>query len=189
MILLYGSWFPFFSIFPLFANLNNPLWVQIVTVYCAYINFAAYVAYDLFYTVYIIYFVYKLRNQEVKVETTKITILAIKACCHTIMSTVGIYLYSFNLPFGVIQQNIVLVGAIHVFLNWTNSHEMILCLCGYKSKVSPFAPDNIVSFSSKKSSHISVTVTSSKALLSSVFGQNSKDSRTVILVKPQNSEP
>ena len=179
--MLYGSWFPFFSIFPLFANLNNPLWVQIVTVYCAYINFAAYVAYDLFYTVYIIYFVYNLRHLQVKVETTKITILAIKACCHTIMSMVGIYLYAFNLPYGVIQQNIALVGAIHVFLNWTNSHEMILCCCGYKSKVSPFAPDSIVpAASSKKSSQAAVN--SSKGLLSSVFGQNGKDNKTDLLV-------
>ena len=145
------TWFPFYTVFPIFANMNNPLWVKIVNVYCAYLFFAAYVAYDLFYTSFLIRFVYKLRNQDVKVETSKITVLAAKACCHTIMSMIAIYLYAFNLPYGAIQMNIVIVAAIHIFLNWKNSHYLILCFCGTdKSKVSPFASEPILPLSDSK---------------------------------------
>ena len=150
--------------------MNHPLWVKIINIYCAYINFATYIAYNLYYTAFIIIFVYKLRNQTVKVETSRITILATKACCHTVLSMVGIYLYAFNLPYGAIQQNIVLVAAIHVFLNWPNSHYIVLCFCGYKSKVSPFAPDPVLPISAADGYGSSIAAKeSSKGILSSFF--------------------
>lgn len=122
LVVLTISWLPFSSILPIWYNQNGDYWMHIESI-GNYIDFAGYCAYDLFYLVQVYRILNGLRRNTptvAPVSSSKMSLdeIGIRAILHTIVSIVGIMLYSFNLPAGVLEQNILIAGGIHFFLNW-----------------------------------------------------------------------
>ena len=94
--------------------MNNDLWQTILLYLGPYLNFSAYVIYNIIYSGMLFHIIWSTTN----ISNQKMQNLAINALCHTLFSLAGIFCYAFYVPNGVIEQNILVVGAIHVFLNW-----------------------------------------------------------------------
>jgi hypothetical protein len=56
-------------------------------------------------------------------------LLGIRAIGHTLFSLVGIFVYSFYIPFGIIEQNIFITFGIHFCLNWGHGNWFFDVLC------------------------------------------------------------
>lgn len=87
-----------------------------------YIVFAAYLAYDLFYLVLVFRELWKIRTSIIASSSTNsihiTTELGVRAIFHTIFSIVGVFVYAFYQPDGILWQNVFVSGGIHFFLNW-----------------------------------------------------------------------
>jgi len=135
LVTLYLSWWPFFTIFPFFFNMNDPEWIDAQLIVSTWLEYAAYILYDL---VYLILLLRKLGETEqavlvsssstAKRHAFRMRLLAWRAVMHTFCSIVGISLYCFTFPDGILWQNFVLVVSIHVFLNWHTSDRAIMRL-------------------------------------------------------------
>lgn len=127
MVCLTLSWWPFMNIFPFFSNMNSGKWILVQYIVSSWFDFIAYLLYDIFYVVLLVRTIIENeRKSSVNTNTsTKLRMLASKAILHSILSIVGILVYSFNQPYGIIEQNILITVGIHFFLNWSNSHTFL----------------------------------------------------------------
>jgi len=125
-VTMYMTWWEFFTIFPFFFNLNTFRWVLAEYV-LNYFVFAAYFAYNLFYLVLFAKFLINAKKRVANLSTNDHVYVdfAAKAAGHTLLSMAGVCLYIFNFPMGIVEQNILTVVGIHVFLNWTTSHKLL----------------------------------------------------------------
>jgi len=117
------SWWEFFTIFPIFIDMNLTGWTATVVNF-NFANFACYILYDGFYISKLLPLM--LKSSQVKsTQSDRVKIFAFRALGHTSMSAIGIGFYSFMFPIGMPLQNIMIVTGIHFFLNWTQAHRVI----------------------------------------------------------------
>jgi len=116
------SWWEFYSILPFFYNMNSPVWSGL-TFDGNYLNVSGYLMYDCFYLSLLIRFLSNAKK-VVSASSDKYTNFAIRAMGHTTMSIIGVCLYCFDFPKGMIEQNMFITIGIHFFLNWSNSHRV-----------------------------------------------------------------
>jgi hypothetical protein len=114
---------PFYSIFPIWFDQNSELWIWIGSVCGGYINFSAYILFNLYHEILVMQEIIRFR-QSIRASITAdgredyLLEIGIRAILHSTCSIVGIFLYSFHLPDGVLEQIIMEAGSIHFFLNW-----------------------------------------------------------------------
>lgn len=120
LFLLVFSWWPFYSILPVWFDMNGALWANISFICGGYLNFSAYIVFNLYHEIQVYAAILSYRRNTTTGGPKKdfLVEIAVRAILHTTCSIVGIFLYSFNLPDGVLEQIIMEAGGIHFFLNW-----------------------------------------------------------------------
>jgi hypothetical protein len=118
VVLLFLTWYPFYTVLPVWYDQNSELWVFIGGTVFNYTNFAAYVFYNMYYLVSVCLEIRRMNSAKLSSNNLYLTEIAIRSVCHTVFSTVGIILYVFHLPAGSLEQTICISGSIHIFLNW-----------------------------------------------------------------------
>jgi hypothetical protein len=123
-LLLVLSWWLFFTFLPFGYNMNSDYWVYVQYIMGTWLNFISYILYDAFYVGAVLYKIIEISNSSVVPDKAKasLRLVGIRAIGHTIFSLVGIFVYSFYIPFGILEQNIFITFGIHFFLNWTNNN-------------------------------------------------------------------
>lgn len=122
-VFLVLSWIPLYTVIPIWYDQSDGNWTYIDSI-CNFFSFAGYCAYDLFYFVLVCRILY---DQSVSTSKTLVEV-GVRAIMHTLFSLVGIMLYSFNLPAGVLEQNIMIAAGIHFFLNWKYKYSKLMAL-------------------------------------------------------------
>lgn len=119
-IFLVLSWWLFFTIFPFFYDMNSDEWIYWQLVFATWVNFITYLVYNFSYLALVIRIILQIQSSTTipNERKRKLTALSIRAMCHTCFSVIGIFLYSFYIPFGILEQNIFITAGIHIFLNW-----------------------------------------------------------------------
>jgi hypothetical protein len=117
------TWWPFFWLAPIWYDQNSEEWLFIQLVVAGWIDFGAFVMFNIFYLVLVVRELAKMsRTVSSTVRVTHnsqyLTGVGIRALFHTVLSTAGILLYVVNLPDGVLEQNILIAGSTHLFLNF-----------------------------------------------------------------------
>lgn len=141
IVLLYFSWWPFFTFLPLGWDMNSPFWMELQFAIGGWFNFVVYVIYDCFYSGAVIVEIIKHIRSKNAVKNMELQIFAYKALGRSLFSIAGILCYSFFQPVGILEQSILIVTGIHFFLNWKDSHKFF-CFVSWKGcfRKSPTAP-------------------------------------------------
>lgn len=86
--------------------------------------------YDLFYLVLVFRELWKIRTSIIASSSTNsvhiTSELGVRAILHTIFSMVGVFVYAFYQPDGILWQNVFVSGGIHFFLNWKVQYTKIM---------------------------------------------------------------
>jgi len=148
---LYLTWWEFYTILPFFFDMNSENWYQ-ATVGLSYVVNSSYIVYDCFYLVLLVRFLLRAESGALTSSRNEniYRIFAAKAVGHTLLSMAGVCTYTFNFPMGILEQNIIVILGIHIFLNWTGSHRLF---CWKKNK--PIAIRVKPTSTPGRSSHIS----------------------------------
>jgi len=130
-VLLTLSWWLFFTFLPFGYDMNSAYWTYMQLVFPTWLNFISYIIYDVFYVGAVIVKIVQISNSEIVTANTKhsLRLLGIRAIGHTLFSLVGIFVYSFYIPFGIIEQNIFITFGIHFCLNWGHGNWFFDVLC------------------------------------------------------------
>lgn len=123
-------WLPFFTVLPIWIDLNSTEWIRIQYVICVIVYFIGYIIFELFYLFLVTKELYTLhRNQHIQIATPTaepsvqaldsafVKENAIRAILHTIVSVAGAGTYSFGGTPGLLIQCLMYTITLHFLLN------------------------------------------------------------------------
>ena len=121
IVILFGTYWPFYTVFPWFMNMNTASNTELVITYLAqYVLFPAYAFYDLFYSLLVLRKLWKLMHNSIhnSERQESFQILAFKTIVHNLLSIGAIGSFCFYISYGIITYNVVLTCAMHFCFNW-----------------------------------------------------------------------
>ena len=120
---IFLSWWLFYTILPFFYDMNSPQFEHIQFVLSACLNSVCYLSYDLFYIGAIIYHL-RLNSKSMTIDEKsrrRFLNIGVNAIFHCCFSIIGILLWAFYYPLGILCSNIFTSCGIHFFLNFNNN--------------------------------------------------------------------
>ena len=116
---MYLSWIPFYTILPLFYDMNRDSLTEVIFFLAIIPYFVGYVLFDIFYTGLVVIKLYELMAPAiVTARDSRLRIIAVKAIIHNVLSAAAIAAYSFWPVYGILMFNVCIMFSLHFLFNW-----------------------------------------------------------------------